>query len=79
MGGGYNLLFTADFNGLIIHPNLKGIQVVKEDNCHIWVKAFAGEVWDDVVRFCVERNYGGVENLYGIPFKNGRKTCFSKF
>ena len=67
LGGGSNVLFTQDFNGLVIKISLKGINVEKEDENNIYVKAYAGEIWDDLVSYCVEKGYGGFENLSGIP------------
>jgi UDP-N-acetylmuramate dehydrogenase len=67
MGGGSNLLFTRDFPGLVIHPDFKGIEIVEETPDKIVIRAGAGMVWDEFVRYSVERNYGGAENLSGIP------------
>lgn len=67
LGGGSNLLFTQDFEGLVIKNNLKGIEVVKEDNNHVWVKAAAGENWHQFVLWCIEQGYAGIENLSLIP------------
>jgi UDP-N-acetylmuramate dehydrogenase len=67
LGGGSNLLFTQDFGGLVVKINIKGIEIIKEDQQHIWVKAGAGENWHDFVMYCVERNWGGIENLALIP------------
>lgn len=67
LGGGSNVLFTGDYNGIIIRNAIEGITTVKEDNDAIYVKANAGEKWHDVVLYCVNRNYGGVENLSLIP------------
>nr|WP_321410781.1 UDP-N-acetylmuramate dehydrogenase [uncultured Carboxylicivirga sp.] len=67
LGGGSNLLFSKDFDGIIIHPTIKGIKVIKEDPKHIWIEAGAGENWDDLVAFCVNNNYYGLENLSYIP------------
>lgn len=67
LGGGSNLLFTKNFDGLTIKNNLHGIEIVKQDDNHVWVKAAAGENWHQFVLWCVERNYGGVENLSLIP------------
>ncbi len=71
LGGGSNLLFITDFNGVIIHPNVPGITPVKEDRRHIWIEVGAGEVWDDFVQYCVDRDYGGAENLSLIPGRVG--------
>ncbi len=67
LGGGSNILFLNDFNGLILHPNVPGIWKVKEDRQNVWLEAGAGEVWDDFVSYCVNFNLGGVENLSLIP------------
>lgn len=67
IGGGSNLLFTGDFAGVIFYPHVMGIDVVKEDEDHAWIKAGAGVVWDDFVDFAVKYNYGGAENLSLIP------------
>jgi UDP-N-acetylmuramate dehydrogenase len=67
LGGGSNILFTKDFKGTILRAGLKGFETVRETNDNVWIKAYAGEKWDDLVGFCVERGYGGVENLSLIP------------
>lgn len=67
LGGGSNVLFTKDFNGLILKNELYGIDLVKEDKHHYYVKAMAGENWHGFVSHCIERNYGGIENLSLIP------------
>ncbi|WP_347159340.1 UDP-N-acetylmuramate dehydrogenase [Pontibacter chitinilyticus] len=67
LGGGSNLLFTKDFDGVVLQNGIKGIAVVREDEEHVYVKAGGGEVWHDFVRFALESNFGGVENLSLIP------------
>jgi len=67
IGEGSNILFLNDFDGLIIHPNIPGIQVVKEDRQNIWLEVGAGEVWDELVQYAVDFGLGGVENLSLIP------------
>jgi UDP-N-acetylmuramate dehydrogenase len=67
LGGGSNLLFTKDFNGLVIKNNLKGIELVKSTENHFYVKAGAGENWHQFVLYCINNNYAGVENLSLIP------------
>lgn len=67
LGGGSNILLTADFDGLVIKNNIKGIKVIKEDENNIWVKANSGEIWHDFVLHCIAHNWGGVENLSLIP------------
>lgn len=67
LGGGSNILFTKDFEGLILKNNIKGIELLKEDENFYYVKAGAGEVWHDLVLHCVDNNYAGLENLSLIP------------
>jgi UDP-N-acetylmuramate dehydrogenase len=67
LGGGSNLLFTQNVNGLVLKNNLKGIELIKEDADFYYVKAAAGEVWHDLVMHCIEHQYGGLENLSLIP------------
>jgi UDP-N-acetylmuramate dehydrogenase len=71
LGGGSNILLTRDFDGLVIRNRLPGIAVVRQDHEHAWVRAAAGEVWHDLVRFAVERGLGGIENLALIPGQVG--------
>lgn len=71
IGEGSNLLFINDFDGLIINPNIPGIQVVHEDRNNVWLEAGAGVVWDQLVDFAVFHNWGGIENLSLIPGKVG--------
>jgi len=67
LGGGSNLLLTKDFEGLAIRLNLKGIteEIINENE--VLVTAKAGENWHQFVIFCLEKNYGGLENLSLIP------------
>lgn len=67
LGGGSNILLTKDFDGLVVKVDLKGITTVKEDDDYITLKVGAGEVWNDLVMYCVDRNLGGIENLSLIP------------
>ena len=68
LGGGSNLLFSNNFfDGLVIHNNIPGIHIVKEDEHYFWVKAGAGVVWHDLVTSCIKANFGGIENLSLIP------------
>ncbi len=67
IGGGSNILFTKDFNGLIIKNNLKGIELVNETPDEVIVKAAAGENWHEFVLWCIKNNYCGLENLSLIP------------
>ncbi len=67
LGGGSNLLFTKDFDGLVLKNELTGIELVKEDEEYVFVKAGAGESWHQFVLYCLAHNYTGVENLSLIP------------
>lgn len=67
LGGGSNILFTKNFEGLVLHNALKGIELVNESNEYYYVKAMAGEPWQEFVQYCVKQNYAGVENLSLIP------------
>ena len=67
LGGGSNVLFTGHFNGLVLHPNIPGIEKVREDRQNVWMEVGAGEIWDDFVQYSVGWQLGGVENLSLIP------------
>jgi UDP-N-acetylmuramate dehydrogenase len=67
LGGGSNILFTRDYNGIVLKISIPGIKVIFEDEKHCLVKAGAGVVWNDLVLFAVEKNLGGIENLISIP------------
>jgi len=67
LGGGSNLLFVKDFEGVVLRMALDGVATVKEDRHHIWVKAGAGISWHALVLHCVAHEYAGIENLSLIP------------
>ncbi|MCZ4694812.1 UDP-N-acetylmuramate dehydrogenase [Ancylomarina euxinus] len=67
LGGGSNLLFTDDYDGLVLHPNIKGIEIVSDNKDSVLVKAGANEDWDELVAWAVTNGYGGIENLSNIP------------
>lgn len=67
LGGGSNILFTKNFEGLAIKLNLKGLEQRYISENEVLVTAQAGENWHDFVMFCINRNYGGLENLSLIP------------
>lgn len=67
LGGGSNVLFTRDFDGLVLHPVMKGMALVGEEDNHIILDVKAGENWADLVAYCVERGWSGLENLAAIP------------
>ena len=67
LGGGSNVLLTKDFDGLVLKISIPGIEIVSENDEMVIVRAGAGEIWHKLVLFCVEKNYGGIENLSLIP------------
>lgn len=67
LGGGSNLLFTGDFDGLVLKNEIKGIEEIHEDERYIYVKAGAGENWHQFVQYCINRGWAGLENLSLIP------------
>lgn len=67
LGGGSNILFTKNFEGLVIKISLRGISLVQEDDQSVIVEANAGENWHEFVMWCIEKNYCGLENLSLIP------------
>ncbi|CAL1516901.1 UDP-N-acetylmuramate dehydrogenase [Chitinophaga sp. MM2321] len=67
LGGGSNILFTQDYNGLVLKNELKGMTLVGEDNDYVYVKAGAGENWHRFVQYCIAQNLAGLENLSLIP------------
>lgn len=67
LGGGSNILFTKDFEGLVIKNSIPGINIIDEDDESIIIETGAGVNWDDFVSYCVEKKWCGVENLSLIP------------
>lgn len=67
LGGGSNILFSGDFDGLVIRNRIEGIEVKEQGVDMVLVKAGAGVVWDDLVHHCIDHGYGGIENLVLIP------------
>jgi UDP-N-acetylmuramate dehydrogenase len=67
LGGGSNILFTKDFEGLIIRNALKGIAVVDENEHHATIKVASGENWHSLVMHAISKGWGGIENLSLIP------------
>ncbi|MEO5564166.1 MAG: UDP-N-acetylmuramate dehydrogenase [Chitinophagaceae bacterium] len=67
LGGGSNILFLNDFDGLVLKNDIKGIDKVDEDDENVFVKSGAGENWHQFVLHCIENNWAGVENLSLIP------------
>lgn len=67
LGGGSNILFTKNFDGYVLKNEIPGIDVMDEDEENVFVRAGAGVAWHSFVTFCVNNNFGGVENLSLIP------------
>ncbi len=67
LGGGSNILFTRDFNGIVLKNEIKGIEIINEDDDHVYIKAGAGENWHQLVLYCIANNLAGIENLSLIP------------
>ena len=67
LGGGSNILLTRPVEGLVLYNQLKGIEQVKEDDEHIWLRVQSGEIWNYLVMYAVSKNLGGIENLALIP------------
>ncbi len=67
LGGGSNILFTRDVDGLVIKNNMLGIEITKENENYAWLSVKAGENWHTLVLFCLEHVFGGIENLSLIP------------
>jgi UDP-N-acetylmuramate dehydrogenase len=67
LGGGSNILLSRDFDGYVLKNNIAGIELVKEDDLHVWIKAGAGVSWHELVLFAVNKGWGGIENMSLIP------------
>jgi len=67
LGFGTNILFTKQFDGLVIKMELHGIQKIKETSSEVLLKVGAGENWSHFVSYCVQKSWGGLENLSLIP------------
>ncbi len=71
LGGGSNVLFTKDFDGLILSSDIKGMRIVESTDESITLEVGAGELWHKFVQTCVKSKYYGAENLALIPGKVG--------
>ena len=67
LGGGSNILFTHDFDGIVVLNKLAGIEISKQDEGSVLVRARGGEIWHNLVTFALERGFWGIENLSSIP------------
>ena len=71
ISGGSNMLITKDIDALVLHINLKGIEVVIDDTDYVILKVMAGENWHNMILWTLENNYGGLENMSLIPGNTG--------
>lgn len=71
IGGGSNLLFTHDYDGMVLHSHILGKQIIKDEGEDVWMRVGAGENWDKFVAYCVSNGYYGLENLSLIPGEVG--------
>lgn len=67
LSGGSNLLLTNNLDKLVLHINTKGIDILEETDSHVFIKVQAGENWHEFVLWCIEHDFGGLENLSLIP------------
>lgn len=67
LGGGSNMLLTKDIDALVIHIDLKGKKIIKEDEDFVWVESQAGENWHEFVLWTIDQDMGGLENMSLIP------------
>ncbi|GIV44555.1 MAG: UDP-N-acetylenolpyruvoylglucosamine reductase [Bacteroidia bacterium] len=67
LGGGSNILFTQNFEGIVLKNYLKGKEIIQENAENIWIKVQSGENWHEFVSYCVENQWNGIENLALIP------------
>jgi len=67
LGGGSNLLLTKDFDGLVIKNEIKRFEVIEETASEVIVESGAGENWHEFVLNCIDKGFGGIENLSLIP------------
>jgi UDP-N-acetylmuramate dehydrogenase len=71
LGGGSNMLLTSSVDKVVVHINLKGIEVISENEDQVILEVQAGENWHELVMYCIDQNYGGIENLSLIPGNTG--------
>jgi UDP-N-acetylmuramate dehydrogenase len=71
LGGGSNILFTKDFKGLVLKNNIPGIRIAEDRDHEVLVTAGAGVKWHSLVTWCIDKGFGGIENLSLIPGNTG--------
>ncbi len=67
LGGGSNILFTKNYDGLVLKNEIAGIEKISENDAHVYMRAGAGVGWHEFVLYCINNNFAGVENLSLIP------------
>ncbi len=67
LGGGSNILLTKNIEGILLHNRLKGIEIIYEDDEHVFVKFHSGEIWHECVLWSIKQHLAGIENLSLIP------------
>lgn len=67
LGGGSNMLLTRDIDALVIHVDLKGKKIIREEDDFVWVESQAGENWHEFVLWTIGQDFGGLENMSLIP------------
>ena len=71
LGGGSNILFVKDFDGIVLNNQILGIEELHEEPEHVFVKVGAGENWHEFVQYCIKKDWSGLENLSLIPGNTG--------
>ena len=71
IGQGSNLLFLNDFDGVVLHSAIRGIEVISETDETVDLEVGSGVIWDDLVAYCVQQGWSGIENLSLIPGETG--------
>ncbi|MCC6447658.1 MAG: UDP-N-acetylmuramate dehydrogenase, partial [Chitinophagaceae bacterium] len=67
LGGGSNILLTKNLEGILLHNRLKGIEIINEEDEHVFVKFHSGEIWHECVLWSIKHHLAGIENLSLIP------------
>ncbi|HNZ41918.1 MAG: UDP-N-acetylmuramate dehydrogenase [Bacteroidales bacterium] len=71
LGCGSNMLFTKNYDGLVAKISTKGISKIAEDEDTVTIDVAAGELWEDLIAYCIKEQLSGLENLSGIPGQAG--------
>ena len=67
LGGGSNICFTKDVEGIVLHNQILGMEVIRESDAHVWVRIGGGENWHQTVMEVIRKDWGGLENMSLIP------------